>query len=294
MIRTVKLLYVFLFILTMFLGCKGKQDSPILIKTKNDVFSVEDFKNRLNELKRYGYQDFTEKDMDRILKDIERESIIFQIAKDRGYDKKEDYLSRHKMFEKQTLIGSLMRDLSNENAPLHLSNDEIRAEYDKNKESYEKPIQIKVAHILLKDENIAKNVLTEIKNGGDFAILASSYSFDNSNKNNGGELDWFGKDAAFVPEFKNAAFALVNVGDVSDIIETSFGYHIIKKLDERIGDPISFENVRNEIANTLFMQKFDKWFNEEAKNVSIKTNKKLLSTINLDDEKGDNNEKSKK
>ena len=228
----IKLFSVLFFILISFLACKKSQNSPTLIKTKNDIFTLNDFKDRLNELKRYGYQNITKRDMEGILKDLERESVMFQIAKNRGYDKKDEYLSRAKMFEKQNLINSLMRELTQENHPLYVSEEEIKSDYDKNKEYYDKPIQIKVAHILLKDETLAKNILAEIRNGGDFAVLASSYSFDNSNKNNGGELDWFGKDATFVPEFKDAAFALANVGDVSDLVETSFGFHIIKKLDE--------------------------------------------------------------
>ena len=80
---------------------------------------------------------------------------------------------------------------------------------------------------------------------------------------------------------------MANVGDVSDLVETSFGFHIIKKLDERVGEPITFDNVKNEIRNKLFMQKFDNWYQNESKKVSVKTNEKLLSTINIEEEKGE-------
>lgn len=81
----------------------------------------------------------------------------------------------------------------------------------------------------------AEEVLKRIKAGEDFATLAKQYSTDPGSKENGGDLGWFGK-GRMVPEFEQAALAL-QPGQVSDIVESPFGFHIIKVDERRSGDP---------------------------------------------------------
>ncbi len=90
-----------------------------------------------------------------------------------------------------------------------------------------------------KAKALAEELLGKIKGGADFAKLAKQYSDDDSNAAEGGELGWFRK-GRMVPEFEKAAFAL-KPGQVSEVIETSFGYHIIKVEDRRAEIPDDFE-----------------------------------------------------
>lgn len=86
--------------------------------------------------------------------------------------------------------------------------------------------KVRCSHILVKDQARAQQLLQELQNGGDFAQLAKQNS-DCPSKANGGDLGAFGR-GQMVPEFDRAAFAL-EVGALSDLVKTRFGYHIIKR-----------------------------------------------------------------
>ncbi len=88
--------------------------------------------------------------------------------------------------------------------------------------------KIRCAHILVKTQASAEEVMNLLKGGESFSSLAQKYSIDGSAKR-GGDLGFFGR-GMMVKEFERAAFAL-NKGEVSPIIKTQFGYHIIKRLE---------------------------------------------------------------
>ena len=119
---------------------------------------------------------------------------------------------------------------------------DIERAYNDNIEQYTTPEQVRASHILLKTEGKddaavkakAEDVLKQAKAGADFAELAKKYSEDEASAKNGGDLDYFGR-GRMVPEFDQAAFAL-QPGQISDLVKTQYGYHIIKLTDKKPGD----------------------------------------------------------
>ena len=138
---------------------------------------------------------------------------------------------------------------------------DLNAFYQQNLAQYQTPAQVRASHILFKlegkDEKAvqaqAEDVLKKVKAGGDFAALAKQYSEDDTNKDNGGDLDYFGR-GRMVAEFDAAAFAM-KTGDISNLVKTAFGYHIIKVTDAKPDQTRPLAEVRTEIEDQLKWQK---------------------------------------
>ncbi|TFG64185.1 MAG: peptidylprolyl isomerase [Spirochaetales bacterium] len=145
-----------------------------------------------------------------------------------------------------------------------VSDDDAMTYYNGNPELFTQPEQVRASHIIIlvppgasedeKKQALAKikTIETKIKNGGDFAVLAKEYSMDGS-KDQGGDLDFFGP-GDMVPEFEKAAFALT-IGETSGIVETQFGYHLIKLTDRRQADSVDFESVKSDLKDYLSQEK---------------------------------------
>ncbi len=106
------------------------------------------------------------------------------------------------------------------------------------------PIQIRASHILVSDEAKAKELLKKIKAGDDFAKLAKENSSDTGSAKNGGDLGLFPR-GVMVPEFEDAAFAL-KVGEVSELVKSKFGYHIIKVTEIQTLDTLKAAGAKAE------------------------------------------------
>ncbi|MFK4330748.1 peptidylprolyl isomerase [Bacillus mycoides] len=160
---------------------------------------------------------------------------------------------------------------------------------DKDVKDNHKP-EMKVSHILVKDEKTAKEVKEKINNGEDFTALAKQYSEDTGSKEQGGEIAGFAPGQT-VKEFEEAAYKL-DAGQVSEPIKTSYGYHIIKVTEKKELKP--FDEVKDTIRKDLEQQRLQdatgKWkqqvINDLLKEADIKvTDKEFKDTFKFLDEK---------
>jgi peptidyl-prolyl cis-trans isomerase D len=146
-------------------------------------------------------------------------------------------------------------------ATIKVPDADIEAFYKQNLQQYQTPAQVRASHVLIKLEGrdekqalaLAEEVAKKAKSGADFAALAKQYSEDDSNKDTGGDLDYFGR-GRMVAEFEQAAFAM-KAGEISDPVKTAFGYHVIKVVDNKADSARSVAEVRPEIEEQLKWQK---------------------------------------
>ena len=128
------------------------------------------------------------------------------------------------------------------------SNDDLKNLYDDNAELYTNPERRRAQHILVESEELAKDLLNQIKQGADFAELAKANSEDTSSSEEGGDLGFFERELMGV-EFDEAAFAM-NIGDVSEVVATDYGYfHIIKLTDIEPETMQSFNEVQEQLVS---------------------------------------------
>ncbi len=161
-------------------------------------------------------------------------------------------------------------DVSKLGAATAVTDQELQAYYDQHRNEYQVPDQVKVRHILIKtplpapgakeDEKAiadarakAEDVLKQLKAGGDFAKLAEKYSDDPGSAKSGGEIGWIGRGRT-VPEFEKAAFSL-GKGQTSDLIKSSYGFHIINLEDKQAAHLKPLAEVKGDIEEKLKQQK---------------------------------------
>ena len=148
---------------------------------------------------------------------------------------------------------------------------DIQRYYNDNIQQYQTPERVRASHILLntggKDEAAvrkqAEELLAKIKGGADFAALATQYSEDPGSKERGGDLDFFPR-GQMVPEFENAAFSLAP-GQVSDLVKTQYGFHIIKVVDKQAGTSQALDQVRPQIQQIVASQIADRQITDRAR-----------------------------
>lgn len=155
-----------------------------------------------------------------------------------------------------------------------ITEQQIQEFYDKNKANYQDAAEILVSHILIDNsvdnaESKAKDLLAQLNNDADFSELAQEHSSDTFSGENGGQLDWVDAVPAssdntsgtgWVPEFESAALALKNIGDFTDVVETQYGYHIIKLIDKKDSQTTPLGGVEDNIRDILAKEKAQEEF----------------------------------
>ncbi|MFW6011162.1 MAG: peptidylprolyl isomerase [Desulfosalsimonas sp.] len=243
-----------------------------------------------------------------ILDNLIEQQLLYQASKDEGIkvdsvdvreeiDKiksefeNEDQFKNHisglnyteKGLEKEIRRGLSIRKLIEERfgSSLTVTDQEVKSFYEDNKKQFEVPERVRASHILIRadDENKAqarekiREVKQKLEDGEDFSELAREYSDDPSGES-GGDLGYFSR-GQMVKNFEEAAFEL-EPGEVSDIVETQFGYHLIK-LEDKEGKGVkplaeARDSIRENLEQKKMMQKLDPYIESLKEKYPVEKN----------------------
>jgi len=284
-----------IFLTGLFSGCTGQ----VVAEVNGEKITKAELDKRIEPMKalyksQFG-MDFSKEEAQETLKKLEKgvleqmvtEKLILQEANKRKIkvDKQEidrqidglvqaRFPSRQAFDEFMKKQGFTLADLQQElksqliadklakeviaGAKAEVSDKEAEDYFQAHQDQYNVPELVKARHILVKDKKQAEEILRELKSGGDFVQLAKKYTQDPGSKESGGDLGYFSR-GQMVPPFEKAAFSL-QIGEISSIIQTDYGYHIIKVEDHKKEQIFQFEQVREEVKKELAEnKKKDAW-----------------------------------
>jgi peptidyl-prolyl cis-trans isomerase C len=176
--------------------------------------------------------------------------LMAKKAVDDGLDKTEDF-KRQMAFLRERALHSAEVEAIVSNA---VTDKDVRAQYDKQIADQPPETEIHARHILVKTEKEARDIIKQLDDGADFEKLAVEHSTGPSGPK-GGDLGFFGK-GQMVPSFEKAAFALDAGQYTKEPVQTQFGWHVIKVEEKRAKQPPAFDDVKDQIRNTLMREKY--------------------------------------
>ncbi|MBK8083956.1 MAG: peptidylprolyl isomerase [Devosia sp.] len=177
--------------------------------------------------------------------------VMAQAAKAAGMNETEMFKRRLAYLEER----ALRRAYFAEKIAAAVTDEAIRAAYDEFVAGFQSSEEIRARHILVATREEADAVAADLAAGKTFEIVAMEKTTDPSGKQNGGDLGFFGK-GQMVPEFEAVAFAL-EPGQVSEPVQSQFGWHVIKLEERRMSPPPSLEQMTPQLGQQVMYEAFD-------------------------------------
>jgi peptidyl-prolyl cis-trans isomerase C len=257
-----------------------------LVRINDSSLSLEEFhqitdrlslEGKMKLLSEKGMRDFLENYV------ITRE-VLFQEAKKEGFDRNERILSKVEDFKRALVIDALLEEALQ--GKTLVSDEEVQQYYSEHKDQFTEPEEVRIRHIFVNSEATLREVLTRLSKGENFGKLASTYNVDKS-REDGGNLGYIrrGQLAPLFAQFEEAAFLLKNRGNVSEVITTPYGFHIIQ-LDDKRGTVLrSLDQVKEKIRFFLQTKKKQDAYLTYVKETKSKTKITINEKLWAEEEK---------
>jgi peptidyl-prolyl cis-trans isomerase C len=168
-----------------------------------------------------------------------------------GLDKDAEFQRRVAFLQQRALHGEMVE----KEVVGKITDDELRARYDKEIAAQPPVNEVHARHILVTTKEEAEKIIKELDGGADFQKLANEHTNDPSGKTNGGDLGYFGP-GQMVPEFDKAAQALAVGAYTKEPVQTQFGWHVIKVEDKRAKQPPAFDAVKENVRSMVIRDKY--------------------------------------
>jgi peptidyl-prolyl cis-trans isomerase C len=264
-------------------GTGGKTSGGEIIATYGGKqFTTDDFKREAEKLPpRSRVQLATPERRRQFVDNYILNDLLAEQGHSKGYDRDPEIVRQVDDLRNRLVVQRVMRDYQESPA---LTDDEVKAYYDQNQRLFS-GAQVHAAHILVKDEALANKLREQLDREPDkFEELAKTNSIDTATAARGGDLGFFGQ-GRMVAEFERAAFALEKPGDLSPIVKTPFGFHIIKLLERKDGPSKPFDEVKDRIrvamVNQRRQEQVTQRFDKVKADAKIDVHDDVLSKVEL-------------
>ena len=255
-------------ILALASGCKGGGED-VLAWVNNKKIDSADFEEKFSQMPPAFQQ--SEEQKRRFLDSLIDREILLAEARKRKLEKNANVKDRLQIALEQILIEELVQNAIPE---VTVSEASLKALYEERKEQFIEPERVKVSQILVRSEDEAGGILQRLQKGEDFASLAREKSIS-PDAASGGDLNQYFGRGEMLPEFEKVAFDLKK-GEISEVIKSPFGFHILKVTDKRDKRQKTFEEAREEIEAVLRQKEqreaLDGWFKDLKEKAKIKVN----------------------
>ena len=230
-------------------GLAAQSDGDAVIATVNgSAITERQLQDYINQRTQGQGANLPDEARQQLVQELINVTLLAQKAREEGLPEKPDVAARLANVQATTLAQAAVEQFGQGQSE-SISDEEVQAFYDQQFGATGGGREFKARHILVSDEAKAKELISQLDDGGDFATLAEENS-EGPSASEGGDLGWFSPDA-MVPPFAEA-IATMEVGAVSDEpVQTRFGWHVIKLEDVREASPPSLEEVRPQIVNAI-------------------------------------------
>jgi peptidyl-prolyl cis-trans isomerase C len=226
--------------------------SPALAKVNGVTIPQSRLDAIMKEMTAQGRPD-TPEVREALKQELINREIVAQEAVRRGIHKKSEVALMLDVQRQALLVNAYLQDYVKTHP---ISDDEMKKEYEKFKASSPSK-EYKARHILVESEDEAKQIIAQVKKGGNFEKIAADKSKDQGSKGRGGDLDW-GPPGRYVPAF-GQALAKLKKGELTDApVQTQFGWHIIRLDDERATKFPGYEELKPQIQSEMRQRQVNK------------------------------------
>ncbi len=278
-IRIMKYFPVFLVLMyTSFLSaCAERED--VVAYVGRETITERDFRERINELPGY-YLGFmaSEGGKRQYLEGMIKEELLIQRANDKNIDQIPEVRQRLEEVRREVLLIAAVNYVQ-ENE-IRVSDRELREYYENNKDRFKEPLSVRVSHILMRREEEAEEVLSRIRQGASFERMAKEHSIDSLTVMEGGDMGYIER-GEMTPDFEEAVFSMERVGEISDVIKSPFGYHIIKLTGRKRRSEEGFDENREYIKQRLKEQKFNDLLERYRREYNVRINHDVLGRLDI-------------
>jgi peptidyl-prolyl cis-trans isomerase C len=234
-------------------GCNFGGGKDTLATVGGTKITVQDLNDRLATFPPQYAQAIQQKDNKiKVLDQMIDEEVVLEGARKQGFEKNKELQKQLKNSERQMLLNFFVQEKIDKT--LTVTDDDLRAYYTNNSAQFKEAELRQLSHILVKTQDEAQAILKQLESGKkSFAELAKEKSQDTTAQN-GGQLGWVQK-GQLVPAFEQAAFSINKKGGLSGVVQTQFGFHIIKLEDVRMRPRYEFEQVKDQIRQIVTTEK---------------------------------------